>query len=93
MLWRMENTHNGRPAEPRPRRRESIERALLLALLHPPEFGGSVSELARRLGESEGEITIAAARLEEKGLAHLGNGHVVASGTALDLDALWPLAI
>jgi hypothetical protein len=89
----METIHNGRPPEPRPGRRPSIERALLLAVLDPPEFGGSVSELARQLGEPEGEIATAAARLEEKCLARLGNGHVVASGAALDLDALWPLAI
>lgn len=54
---RMEITHNGRPAERRPRRHESIERTLLLVLLDPPEFGGSVRELARRLGEPEAEIT------------------------------------
>jgi hypothetical protein len=35
----------------------------------------------------------AAVGLGERGLANVDNGHVVASGAALDLDALRPLAI
>lgn len=85
----METTPNGRPS---PNAAQSVQRALLLALLDPPEYGGSLSALARELGEPEAAIT-AAARLEERGLAHVGNGHVVASGAVLDLDALRPFAI
>src|SRR3712207_7522833 len=45
----------------------SVERALLLAVLHPPGYGGSVSDLARELGEPKAIITAAAVRLEERG--------------------------
>jgi hypothetical protein len=81
---------NGRP---RPPSDERVERALLLAVLDPPQFGGSVTDLARRLGEPDAKVAVAAAALEERGLAHLGHRYVAASGPALDLDASWPLAI
>jgi hypothetical protein len=81
---------NGRP---RPPSDERVERALLLAVLDAPQFGGSITDLARRLGEPETRVAVAAATLEERGLAHLEHRYVAASGPALDLDASWPLAI
>jgi hypothetical protein len=89
----MRNRDDGRVPPRRTSRDKRIERGLLLAVLDAPEYGGFVSDLARRLGEPEEAITAAAAGLEERGLVYVGNRYVAASGCALDTDALWPLAI
>jgi predicted transcriptional regulator len=70
-----------------------VERALLLMLLDPPSYGGSIEDLAARLGESEQETRAAARVLADHGIARLEHDCVSASGPMLDYDALCPIAI
>jgi hypothetical protein len=65
-------------------------RRLLRAVLEPPAFGGFIADLARQLGEPDAAIHMAAAALEDRGLATLRDGYLVATGPAMEFDALWP---
>jgi hypothetical protein len=84
----MNGQHDGLPP-----RDERVERALLLAVLDPPDYGGPVADLARELGEPIWKIWAAAWWLEGHGLVYVGDGSIVASGPALAFDALHPMAI
>jgi hypothetical protein len=70
-----------------------IERALLLMLLDPPSYGGSIEDLAARLGAPEPETRAAARMLADHGLARLEHDCASASGAMIDYDALRPIAI
>jgi hypothetical protein len=89
MLPTMNGHHHVGP----PPRDERVERALLLAVLEPPDYGGPTAEFARELGEPMAKVWAAAWWLETNGLVYVGNGHIIASGPAIALDALCPIAI
>lgn len=66
------------------------QQVLLDELLVPPSYGGFIAELACAIRATISDTEAAAAALEDKGLAGVGEGYAAASGVAMNFDELRP---